>query len=347
MLALLGLLTLVISGHAESRFAMCYLADVGHLGSPASGDRRRVVDLGVARAYPDGAGVVRLEGKDRRGKPWRLWLPQVGGFGWTEVWGADFDADGQQDLLIASHFPGCGRCIDGAELVVLLFEQNGRPMPWHQRTRVPEGRKFPFVPAIVMDLDGNGRAEIVTTSCEYADGPGRFSEDRSVTGVYQAQDARWLPLREAEMAQYVRAAKASHPSPKPGFIRWLPATPQAWDDPMSGLDSDARVRIARLIPVASGCGGVRLIVKNGRVAPAKDPCRIRTQDRVEYSDGRTSTGWPPVVIDASEGRDIYVARSDEGLRRILRHGYACKLLGRETAPSWVWAGADVKRSVDP
>jgi len=261
------------------------------------------------------------------------------------IWSADLDANGRQDLLIGMHFPGLGRCVDGAELVVLLFESNGRPVPWQLSTQVPAGGKFPYVPAIVLDADGNGRAEIVTTSCEYADGSRRFGEDRRVTGVYQALEARWMPLQQAVLASYVSAAKTSHRVGGQGWVRWLPARPRQWEDPMRGLDSAARVRITRLTTGEIGCGGAQLKVDNNKAEHYRvsidtdDPCARRATDHVEYSDGRTFAEWPLAVIDAPEGRDIYVARSDEAQRRILRGGYLCKLLGPEAAPTWVWADA--------
>lgn len=325
---MLGYLTFN-AGLAQSRFPLRYLADIGSLGISERGDKRKFVDLGVARAYPDGEDVVRLEGRDREGKPWRVWTPQIGGLGWTEVWSADFDANGQQDLLIGAHFPGNGSCVNDADLVVLLFGADGRPIPWRVSTQIPAGGEFPFIPAIILDADKNGRAEIVTTSC-----------DRRVTGVWQALNARWMPIAQVAAAPYVSAAKASDRSGGHS-IYWPPPKPIQCDDPMRGLNSFASVRVTRLITGELGCGGIRLSVRNGRVAAdVDDPCRTRVDDRIEYSDGRISSGWPLVVINGPEGRDIYVARNDVGLRRILRGSHVCGLVGSEAAPAWVWAHAD-------
>ena len=112
---------------AQARFPMKYLDDVGGVGSDF--DRRKSADLGLASVFSE-EGVLRFEGRDRNGSPWHGWVPQTGGIGWTEVWTADFDHNGQPDLLIASHFPSNGRCVGRADLLFLLFDQAGRPSPW-------------------------------------------------------------------------------------------------------------------------------------------------------------------------------------------------------------------------
>jgi hypothetical protein len=57
---------------------------------------------------------------------------------------------------------------------------------------------------------------------------------------------------------------------------------------------------------------------------------------VTYSDGSNRKGWPAVVIDSSEGRDIFLAESGAVLRKILRMGYRFRALGRENSGGLLW-----------
>lgn len=326
---------------AQSRYPMRFLDDVGNLGNPYSRDKRSSADLaGLARVTRQD-DILLFEGRDLAGKPWRLFTSGDGGVGWTEVWTADFDHNGRSDLLIGSHFPGNGRCVDGGDVLILLFEADGRPVPWMSSTMVPEGNKFPVRPAIVLDANGDGRAEIVTTSCEYADGQQRFGEDRRITGVYEARDARWVPLSGYALEPYRSAAVASHRLTSPGFVKWQPTKASDWSDQMSGIDAPATVKLNRILTGEVGCGGIRLTVGNG----ADDPCDVLRDDRAVYSDGGTRRGWPPAIIDGADGRDIYVVHIGDALRRIMRGDYSLRLLGGSAEPAWIWA--DARQSTIP
>ena len=112
---------------AQPRFPMRYLGEVGHLGTPGN---PRSASLGFASVHADnGGGHLRVQGLDAGGKAWRVRMPIDGsGGGFTEVFTADFDANGRPDLLFADHFTGVGKCIDTLRLTVLLFDEAGRPV---------------------------------------------------------------------------------------------------------------------------------------------------------------------------------------------------------------------------
>lgn len=233
----------------------------------------------------------------------------------------------------------------GGDVLVLLFEADGRPVPWMSPTMVPDGNKFPFRPAILLDANGDRRAEIVTTNCEYTDGPGRFGEDRRITGVYEARDARWLALRGTVLEPYRKAAAASHALGGPGFVKWQPTKASDWPDQMSGRGR-ATLKLNHILTGEVGCGGIRFTVENGAVKiPANDPCEVLREDRAVYSDGRTRRGWPPAIIDGADGRDIYAAATGDALRRIMRRNYSIRLLGDGADPAWIWA--DARQSTTP
>ena len=251
-----GLQVFLVAGVAmgQARFPMKYVDEVGHLGEGLY-DHRKFADLGFAKAFPEEGGL-RFEGRDHTGKIWRAWTPQVGGAGFTEVWTADFDHNGQPDLLIAAVPISSGRCVNGVDITVLLFDASGRPVPWIASTEIPyTERREPYRPAILLDTNNDGRAEIVTTEC----GPWDVdSLDNRVTGVYEARDTRWVPLRDAPLEPYIRAAHAAHPSYPPGYIHWFLTPPERWADQMRLVDG------APASPSREGWPGVVIDGPDGR-----------------------------------------------------------------------------------
>ena len=176
----------------QARFPMKYLDEVGELGFDPN---KKSVDLGLASVVSDN-GALRFEGRDHKGEPWRVWVPQTSGAGWMEVWTADFDHNGEPDLLVGSHGSINGRCVGRTDLLFLLFDQSGRPSPWYVSTEIPNGKKYPYLPAILLDLNRDGRAEIISTSCEYARARilGRLERDRGLRSERHAVDTP--PIRQ-------------------------------------------------------------------------------------------------------------------------------------------------------
>jgi len=60
---------------AQARFPMKYLDDAGQLGF----DHRASVDLGLATVVSENGDVLRFWGRDHKGDPWRVWIPQNSG----------------------------------------------------------------------------------------------------------------------------------------------------------------------------------------------------------------------------------------------------------------------------
>jgi hypothetical protein len=213
------------SSFGQTRFKMRFVDEVGHLGNEYSSENRQVADLGLAKISAD-RGELKVEGLDEAGRPWRVRLAQVGGVGWTEVWTADFDANGRMDLLFAGHFPGVGRCIDGVEVTLMLFDGSGRPRAWTLSTMLPDVSAFPFVPIIVLDMDRNGRAEFVTTTCDRIEPPTGFGERYTLSGVYEASDAALVAMRSTDTRLYARTARQIQGLRSLGTI-----PPKQWRDP--------------------------------------------------------------------------------------------------------------------
>ena len=305
---------------------MRWVDEIGHLGTHES---RLSADLGIAVAHAEKEfGTVRLEGRDTAGKRWRVWLEVSGGVGGTDVWTADFDRNGRADLLLASAFPRNGRCVQGVDLYVLMFEANGRPVPWQVSSSSMTGFREPPVP--IVDTDKDGRAEIVTLDCEYTTN----DTAHRIGGIYAARDAVWHPVRSTPSPAHVAAVRWPL---KRSSIRLAQPKPAAWPDYLEGWGQRRLLQLRSLSSGEFGCGGVRLEVVDGLVAAMDDDCEATARERATYSDGVTREGWPSVVVDSSDGRDVFLTASDSALFSVLRLGYRVRLLGDSKSPTLLWA----------
>ena len=124
-----AILLVAAAGFAQPQPLRC-VAEVGSLSGA-------VRDLGVAMASEERPGVLRLDGRDRAGRPWRAWTEVQGGVGWTTAWLSDFDRDGHDDLLLARLSLGVGRCPASVQTLVLTFDPQGRPVPFFFESLLP------------------------------------------------------------------------------------------------------------------------------------------------------------------------------------------------------------------
>lgn len=287
-----------------------YLGEIGHLKT--RDDQRPSASLGSVKVFPGDSGEEnfvgrpdsRFEGRDQRGRPWQARISTSGGVGWTDVWEGDFDANGRKDLMIAAHMPGNGRCIDLVDLTFLMFSEGGWPMPWMIETRLPKSGGPGKMPAILRDLNRDGRVEMVVTDCTYADDR-RFGEERGIAGIYESINGRWRLIRPSDLGPFVAALNANHA--QPGFVYFTHPRPDRWSD--IGNATALNGAIQRFIPAQSNCGGVRVEIVEGRIQGRSiDPCSEAGQDRFLLSDGTVCYGQPTVVMDIGGRREIIGAR---------------------------------------
>jgi hypothetical protein len=332
----------IATANAQAPFPMKYLGDVGHLGGL---DPRTSANLGFARVFPGTDGDLRFEGRDAAGRQWHVWFPAAPGVGATDVWTADFDHNGHPDLLISAMFPRNGRCTDGTIIYILMFDQMGRPVPWVMPSHTFDGYGRP--PLGVLQRDGNGRADIVAVDCEYSDQLATgVMEDRQISGIYEARDARWYPIRNTSDRSYMPAVNP-HPRQSSRYARWLPIDAAKWPDFLAGYDDRPLTQLRSMITGAVGCGGMRLPIVDGRgVSSADDPCDSLKYDQVVFSDGEPRQGWPFVVIDSPDSRDVFLSGSPTPLVHLLKMGYRFRVLGENPrSPSLLWA--DSRASTEP
>lgn len=287
-----------------------YLGEIGHLGTAV--DTRTSVDFGSARVTLT-EGESEFSGKDDAGQEWTARFPVIGGVGWTTVWKADFDANGRTDLMIASFFPKNGRCTDGVTVLFLMIDSRGRPNPWEIQTQMPKGAGLSSIPAILTSLTGDHRAELVATNCEYGDTSG---EDRSVTGFYEAKNSAWR-LRRVGAATYARITSIVLQSYafRKGIDRLKRAQIARWQNlgNFNKVPTDSGVQLTEVLPAEAGCEDALRFgpVVDGKVARSDEnnPCGEGGKDRIRLSTGTTCYGWPTVVLDRRNSREIATASS--------------------------------------
>jgi hypothetical protein len=304
------LLALSSAGFGQVLPALVYLDEVGHLNTAS--DRRTSVDLGFVRlkasaGKPDlftGSEELRASGVDDRGVPWLARVPASGGLGWTEAWSSDFDANGRKDLLLAAYAPGNGRCLDRVVLHFLLFDSSGRPVPWTAETFLPRKWKPRSPPAILRDIDRDGRPELLVTSCEYSESSSTFGEDRALAGVYEAENARWGLQVPTSLEVYQRVVRANHALA--GFVFLKPANPSDWIDLGNARALAPRPMQVREVRLADpGCRGVDVQVVEGALVAGPSP---GCSDHLILSDGSAWCGEAAIVMDRTDGREILFAQ---------------------------------------
>ena len=294
---------------------MRYLGEIGHLGPVF--DNPTSADLEIARAVWKN-DETHIEGKDDRGKRWTAAIPITGGVGWTDVWMADFDGNARKDLLFASIFPPNGRCLDPVHLTFLMMDSGGRPVPWSIDSRWPRNSGVGKRPALLLDFNRNGWAELMATDCQYTPGPD-VDEDRRITGIYEAKDSHWQEIHPADMAPYVALFRANYLRPEVHLL--APKEADSIDlgnPPPAGAVASS---LKAIQPPAPECQHVVWLppVVNGRLDfSVRNPCGELGHTRFTFSDGSTcyADASMTIVIDRADGREIVEQRQD--LSRLLR-----------------------------
>ncbi len=332
------------SGSLSAASLLRYLDEIGHLGTPS--DPRTSVRFGRTQVVLTDAGV-RFQGHDDDGKAWQAALPIAEGIAFTTVWEADFDHNSRPDLLIAAHSAGSGRCIDGVTLSFLLFNSRGQPVPWAIQSRTPYSTEFPPIPAIFADLEHTGRPKLVVTDCAYSDPP-RLGEDRSLIGIYEAKDAAWSPVRPVHLDAYAALVRQKHRF-RPQLDQLLTVDPGSWTDEGNRQlpGGPVPVQLAAILKPSENCrGAVHLPpVVNGTLQTSgwKDPCEELGRNRIELLDKTVCYGWPSVMLDSADGREI-AAESEHPellLQKIINQRRKVILVGqrdpRRCSPVLIWA----------
>jgi hypothetical protein len=339
----LGLCAFTARSQILSIAQLDYLDEIGHLGTQF--DERKSVSFGPVTITTLENGTARFQGKDDHGKPWSATLVSEAGVGFTDVWQADFDHNGRPDLLVATFFPKNGRCVDEITLQFLLFDNDGKPVPWVINSRMPHSNREPKIPAIFVKAGKEATTELVVTDCAYSDPP-RVGEDRSIVGIYEAKDARWSLYKPNNLGPYVAVVRRSY-NFQLNNDQLLPIDTPHWLDRGNRRRSGGSptVQVTAVLPASPECRGVRLppIVDGHFQRDWKDPCRELGKDRIRLSNGTVCYGWPLLVIDRNDGRDIVAdpKHLNTLLQELVRERRNITLTGQTEAelcnPTALWA----------
>jgi hypothetical protein len=187
--ACLALLALLVSALSLPAFAY----DEGYLPLDAKVLSHRVpqkllVD-GLQSGHAINAGQTKIEisqddmlkagGVDVNGKPWTFTSSACSGM--ASVWSADLDKNGNEDLVILMYTGGCG-WTPNCQLLVLMFEKDGRPFPWAADGYFQSDKHGV---RDLVDLDNNGHAELIRQSRD---------DGYWITSMYEASCNRWHRL---------------------------------------------------------------------------------------------------------------------------------------------------------
>ena len=167
------------------------------LCDPLQAGMRQVVFENKTKIEISAANTLLINGYDKGGKPWSFAAAAWGGC--ASVWTADLDKNGMEDLILAL------RTTTGAkppsQLIVLMFEKNGRPFPWATDGYFDVDNKGI---KDLLDTDNNGKAELI-----------RQSQDDGywITSLYEASRSRWHRLHSIDgvsLPLYTRYTYASN-----------------------------------------------------------------------------------------------------------------------------------------
>ena len=161
----------------------------------------------TAISFLEPSNQIRFSGRDLSGKPWAVTADAWRGGG---LYSADLDHNGIVDIIYASYTGGNGLA-PSMHVLILLLDASGRPVPSEMDGyfKIDGGGVKDLV-----DLDGNGRAELVRQS---------YDDGYWITSLYEARDAHWHlvkgPHGGREYPLYTRFTKRANrvsTTPAPG-----------------------------------------------------------------------------------------------------------------------------------
>lgn len=132
--------------------------------------------LGCTFKITEDSNELEIQGKGTSARPWKI-LKHYYGLG-TAIFSADLDRNGKQDFVLLQATGACG-IAPPAVLTIILFDKNNFPNIYEFSGFASmdgddwEGkRKVAYIDDIV-DLNGDGKADIVTEQLDYADVRGK------------------------------------------------------------------------------------------------------------------------------------------------------------------------------
>jgi hypothetical protein len=326
-------------------------------------DDDEVVTVGAVRIGPtESYDEISVEGRDRLGRPWTVYMKTAVGIGSSLGWVADLDHDGAQDLIFMHRDLLNGRCTDRSRLDTILFDSEGRPSPWQIEGYFLVDHSWDENDGQgILDLgdwNGNGRAELLQTACysySYQQlGQGAYG----FLDVYEAKDGRWSRLspdgRGRFEKTYLELAGREHRKLMPRPEGGTGFDPDYSND---GAAESPPQRLVKRVKREGRCPPFRFHFRpsgDGRFPQLAIPTpeeehadRLRCEDHFVLADGRQCFGAPSVHLKTPEETvavmDGGLKRSEALVDRIIREQIPVRLTGQLQegicSPAAVWAEA--------
>lgn len=214
------------SAFAQKPLAQKLLGDVSR--RPPSFPPASIAYRGIAIKFDQDENFLAATGKDKKARPWTVYIPPPAEILLGTVWAMDNPSTGEvQNLIFILHISPNGRCTTHAQIVIISFDAEGRPLPWDSESNPDyeyDGEKDTGQGLFDLgDWNSNGRAELVEVEClayEYQD-----AEDTAfgLSGIYEStRQGYWQRLSASDLkgreALYrriaSRGARALYPRPK-------------------------------------------------------------------------------------------------------------------------------------
>jgi hypothetical protein len=261
-----------------------------------------------------------ITGQDKAGLTWEVHI-QDKGYGMAfKVYTADLDKNGYSDGVLVTPTGGNGLA-PITHIITLMFDSSGRPITFEAEGYFEDDQKSLDD---LVDMDGDGRAELIFMN---------FDGGYWITNIYQAQQARWSPVKGRYGKRiYPLYTRFTHrPNRKP-------VTPRPGRHPVAPDLSDNQPRLRG-----------RLLSYQWKDASQSEDLvfKLKTRQDAEISCQPDSWfGSFAVLIDDNKGRRIASIAANEQafknlLDEIIKHGYAVDLYGQRGAgqcsPELMWA----------
>lgn len=183
---------------------------------------------------------IYIEGVDARGKEWKF-QKRFAGLGTTFLTG-DLDKNGEEDIILLQATGGCGLAPSYC-LTVLTFDKNKTPFVfetfgyfnWDDLANDDVPKKSTCFADDFLDLDGDGRAEIVINELTSANGK---TKSRSFwrTTILTCKNARWQMLKTYAGNKLPMVVRFTN-KPNVSIIPQPPYNLTAFEDPSSMPES--------------------------------------------------------------------------------------------------------------
>ncbi len=301
-------------------------------------DLKNPIRIGRITIRKDGSkDEIVVSGRDKKTRPWNVYVKIAGGLGYSLAWTADLDGDGLRDLVFLHQGPVNGRCVTRNRLTTILFDREGRPAPCELEGsfevdyswRTSSGRG-------VLDLgdwNEDGHAELVQTDC-YA----YFYQHLGYTAfgfvdVYEADEGVWHRVDSKERAlrertyRKIAASGGRKLAPRPKELgKFIP-------DYSNDQASGTRARIASFVPgdVSNpNCGMLRHArVENGRLERMSEEeeqsVRQRCEAHIVLENGTNCYGMPGIVLLGPDSTEASLDWKSDRTRALLQQVISEKL----------------------